>query len=99
MRHGIIWRWSGDGVLATLTVNNDGSQTGKTDYNIELQFDLLDVKLKRDAANQARDLKEGDAKGWGSTAKYEADKKAAQARNKVLEENAVKRGDAVVKVQ
>ncbi|RQP23748.1 hypothetical protein DZC73_16625 [Albitalea terrae] len=96
MRHGIIWRWSGDGVLATLTVNNDGSQTGKADYNIELQFDLLDVKLKRDAANLARDLKEGDAKGWGSTAKHEADKKAAQARNKVLEENAVKRGDSVV---
>jgi hypothetical protein len=96
MHHGIIWRWSGDGVLATLTVNNDGSESDKPNYYIALEFDVLDVKLKRDATNLERDLKEGDAKGWGSTAKYEADKKAAQARNRVLEENAVKRGDAVV---
>jgi hypothetical protein len=94
--HGIIWRWSGDGVLATLTVNNDTGNAEKPEYYIGLEFDLLDVKLKRDRENQARDLKEGDAKGWNSTAKYEADKKAAQARNRVLEENAVKRGDAVV---
>lgn len=96
MHQGIIWQWSGDGVLATLTVNNDGSESDKPDYHIGLEFDVLDVKLKRDAANLARDLKEGDAKGWGSTAKHEAAKKAAQARIKVLEENAVKRGDAVV---
>lgn len=93
---GIIWRWSGDGVLATLTV---ADMTGSNDspvYDIDLQFDVMAVKLKRDAENAAQRRKEGDAKGWNSTAKYEADKKAAQARNRVLEENAVKRGDAVV---
>lgn len=91
---GAIWRWVGDGVLASLHVKNFGSG-GKLDYRIDLDFELLDVKLKRDAENEARELKEGDAKGWNSTAKYAAAKKDAQARNRILEANAIKRGDSV----
>lgn len=52
--------------------------------------------VKSDQENQARDLKEGDAKGWGSTAKYMQGKKETEARNKILEANAIKRGDTVV---
>ena len=83
-------------MLASLTVFNLAGSDGKLDYQISLEFDLLDVKLRRDAENGAKKRKEGDAKGWNSTAKYEAEKKAAQARNRVLEANAIKRGDAVV---
>jgi hypothetical protein len=50
MHHGIIWRWSGDGVLATLTVNNDGSESDKPNYYIALEFDVLDVMQKAGAA-------------------------------------------------
>ncbi|RQP23749.1 hypothetical protein DZC73_16630 [Albitalea terrae] len=94
---GIIWQWAGDGVLATLTVADMTGSNGSPAYDVDLEFDVLAVKLKRDADNEAQRRKEGDAKGWNSTARYEADKKAAQVRNRVLEENAVKRGDAVVK--
>ncbi|MCR6480171.1 hypothetical protein NU688_28715 [Variovorax sp. ZS18.2.2] len=64
---------------------------------MSLEFDLLDIKLKVDAENEARELKQGDAKGWNSTAKLEASKKERAALNKLLEANAVKRGDSVVK--
>ncbi|WP_426400260.1 hypothetical protein ACN9M1_19815 [Ralstonia sp. R-29] len=89
------WRWVGDGVLASLHVLGYKSSSG-LDYTITLDFDLLDVKLKRDAENLAQKHKAGDAKGWNSTAQYEADKKNRAALNKRLIENAIKRGDAVV---
>ena len=90
-----IWRWAGDGVLASLRVSGSVGSLGLS-YDISLDFDLLDVKLKRDAENLARKLKEGDAKGWDSSAQYEADKVKRAALNKRLIENAIKRGDTVV---
>ncbi len=96
------WRFVGDGVLATLSVYNlggdgpGGNDQREPDYKLDMAFDLLAVKLKRDAENLARDLSQGDAKGWNSTAEHEADKKKAAARIKVLEANAIRRGDAVV---
>ena len=98
---GAYWRWVGDGVLAELSVNQlggDGSAADPSplDYRLNLEFELLDVKLKRDAENQARDLKAGDAKGWNSTAKLVAAKKERAALLKRLEANAIKRGDSVV---
>lgn len=90
-----IWRWVGDGVLASLRVSGSVGSLGLS-YDISLDFDLLDVKLKRDAENLAQRLKEGDAKGWNSTAKHEADKVKRAALNKRLIENAIKRGDTVV---
>lgn len=90
-----IWRWVGDGVLASLRVSGSIGTLGLS-YSISLDFDLLDIKLKRDAANLERDLKQGDAKGWNSTAEHEADKKKREALNKRLIENAIKRGDTVV---
>lgn len=64
-------------------------------YNMDLQFELLDVKRGIDAANLARKLTEGDAKGWGSTAEHEVSKKKRAERNKLLIRNALQRGDAV----
>jgi hypothetical protein len=91
-------RWIGDGVVAELTVNNSPGVDGKPAYRMGIEFELLDAMLKRDAANGAQKRKEGDAKGWNSTNKYEAGKKARAEEMKRLIANALKRGDAVVPV-
>ena len=100
-KNGAYWHWVGDGVIAKLSVTQLGnagtpSDTRQLDYRLNLEFELLDIMLKRDAENEARENKEGDAKGWNSTAKYEASKKEQAALNKRLEANAIKRGDSVV---
>jgi hypothetical protein len=89
-------RWVGDGVVAELSVNNSPGVDGKPAYRMSLEFELLDVKVKRDAENLARDLKTGDEKGWNSTAKHEASKKKKQELNKRLIANAIKRGDTAL---
>ena len=91
------WRWVGDGILASLSGTFDANEEGKPPtYRLNLEFELLAVMLKRDAENLAQKHKEGDAKGWNSTVKYEASKKEQAALNKRLEANAIKRGDSVV---
>ena len=93
------WRWVGDGVLATMSVQYLATSMGKVSpYQIKFEFDLLDAKLKQDADNMAEKLAEGDKKGWNSTAKFEAEKKAIKARNERLRENAVQRGDSWVPI-
>ena len=96
VKTGAVWRWVGDGVLASLTVSNLADSGGKLDYSLDLEFELLDIKLRRDTENGDQKRKEGDAKGWNSTAKYEAGKKERAALNKRLIANAIKRGDQVV---
>ncbi len=91
------WQWLGEGVIATLQVRSSENASMGLSYRMNLEFDLLEVKLARDAENEARRLKEGDAKGWNSTAEHEADKKKAAARIKRLEANAIQRGDSVVR--
>ena len=95
VRVGPRWRWIGDGVLATLSVNNSPGSDGKPAYRMHLEFELLAVKRKRDADNLAAELQKGDAKGWNSTAEHQANKKQRAAQLKQLAANAVKRGDAV----
>ncbi|AMM23659.1 hypothetical protein [Variovorax sp. PAMC 28711] len=97
VKKGPIWRWVGDGVIAKLKVNEYGTEERGLDYSLGLQFDLVDIANARDAEDLARRLKEGDAKGWNSTVEHEANKKKAAARIKRLEENAIQRGDSVVK--
>jgi len=92
---GLFYIWVGDGVHAQLTVRNMPGERGKPYYYIDLEFELLDVRLKRFAEQLAKDLKDGDAKGWNSTADHQASKLKAQARNKRLIENAIRRGDAL----
>lgn len=94
--NGLWWRWEGDGIVAGLSVNASPGEDGTFDYRMNLDFDVLTVKLAVDAENLARDLEQGDAKGWNSTAKYEAGLKKSAEQNKRLEANAIKRGDSVV---
>jgi hypothetical protein len=96
-KSGPIWRWVGDGVLASLTIGFTERETSAApQYSMDLEFELLDVYTKQLAENGDQKRKEGDAKGWNSTAKYEAAKKERAELNKRLIANAIKRGDQVV---
>lgn len=90
------WAWEGDGILAKLNIKyTDGDALGLR-YTADLDFELLDVYHKRMKERIAEDNKRGDAKGWNSTAKYEAGIKEEKERYKRLEAAAIKRGDSVV---
>lgn len=89
------YQWAGDGVLATLTIRYSDDVRGIT-YSIDLEFEDIAVKTRRENANRARDLAEGDAQGRNSTAKDRDAKLARRSLIKILEENARKRGDPVL---
>ncbi|MDB5748822.1 MAG: hypothetical protein JWP72_3670 [Massilia sp.] len=89
------YQWLGDGVLATLTVSFSNDVRGLT-YSIQLEFDDFVLKTGREDAQTLEDLAEGDANGRNSTARRAKEIVAAKLRIENLEENAVKRGDAVV---
>ena len=96
MRNGQRYRWIGDGVISELSVNfGDNPATGVM-YQMFLGFELEDVQKKRNAQADADHIKEGEAKGWNTAAKAVAGKKETDAMNKLLEANAIKRGDQVV---
>ena len=96
MRNGQRYRWIGDGVISELSVNfGDNPATGVM-YQMFLGFELEDVQKKREAQAEADHIKEGEAKGWNTAAKAVAGKKETDAMNKLLEANAIKRGDQVV---
>ena len=90
-----FYEWIGDGVFAKMTVGYDEDARGIT-YNIFLDFEDLAAKIKLDNMNKARDLKEGDAKGWNSTQKEVENLKEIEVDNQILEANAIKRGDKVL---
>ena len=89
------YQWVGDGVLATLTIRRSDDIRGIT-YSMDLEFEDFGVEARRLEESTARDLAEGDAKGWGSTAQHQKDIAAERARVILLEQNALKRGDRVI---
>ncbi|MEO6272143.1 MAG: contractile injection system protein, VgrG/Pvc8 family, partial [Rhodoferax sp.] len=56
----------------------------------------LTTSPSSDSAAALPSLEIFDGSGWNTTAKYAANKIKIEARNKLLEANAVERGDAVV---
>jgi hypothetical protein len=95
MRTGRDYIWLGDNVEARLTVNFDADASGLT-YNISLEFNDFAIQDRRIAAEQARELAEGDEKGWKSTENYKKNMAANKIKVKLLEENAVRRGDRLI---
>ena len=96
MRDSQRYRWIGDGVIAALSINfGDNPATGVA-YQMFLEFELEDVQKKRNAQADADHIKEGEAKGWNTAAKAAKGKIETEAMNKLLEANAIKRGDQVV---
>ncbi len=57
---------------------------------------MLDIKLKQDEDNAAAERKKYDAMGKPATADYEKSKVDRLAELKIMEANALKRGDRVL---
>jgi hypothetical protein len=92
------YKWVGDNVLATLEVGYSyyPNQTKPT-YTMGLEFERFNDKDRVHGKEiSAENLKKGDAKGWNSTAKAAVAKAEWEAERKVLEANALKRGDQVL---
>lgn len=89
------YEWIGDGVLATLSVGFDEDSRGLT-YNIDIELQDFAINERRNAAAQALKLAEGDKKGWRSTESYKKGMADNKAAIKILEANAVRRGDRIV---
>jgi len=92
---GLLYKWVGDGVIASLLVRAPEDSRGIT-YDISLEYEDQNTRLKLDEKNLAEKLAEGDKKGWNSTSKYKAGIIKREEKIKVLEANAVKRGDSLV---
>jgi hypothetical protein len=95
MYMGRSYQWLGDGVLASLEVRYSDDIRGIT-YSVELSFDDLAAKTRQEEINQLRDLAEGDANGFKSTENYEKAFADNKLKMKLLEGNAIKRGDTVI---
>jgi len=94
---GARYYWSGDGILAKLSIWTIGEKRdGSPDYQLAIDFDIekiLNETLEKDEQYRMESL----AKNGVDTAKLIKENKEKQAaRKKILEENAIKRGDKVL---
>jgi len=92
---GLSYEWVGDGIIAYLLVRAPEDSRGIT-YDVSLEYSDQSIKSKRDEKNWAEKRAEGDKLGWNSTSKYKAGIIELENKTKVLEANAVKRGDLLV---
>lgn len=95
MAVGKVYRWTGDGVIAQLSVRYSDDSRGIT-YSIFLEFENLSLQRQRQAKAVADRIEEGERKGWSTVAEAAADKVKTGAQIKLLEDNALKRGDKIV---
>ena len=89
------FEWLGDGVISQLSIVYSEDSRGLT-YDIDFIFEDYATKVAIIEENEIRRKKNGDAKGWNTTAKAEKNLKEAKENNKLLEANAIKRGDSVI---
>jgi hypothetical protein len=90
------YEWLGDNTFAQLTVGYSQDARGLT-YDIVLNFEDYKTKTAIAVESENRRLQEGDAKGWNSSADAAIASKATAEKIKILEANALKRGDQVIK--
>lgn len=89
------YEWLADEVRAALIVRFSNDSRGLR-YTIDLEFQDIIIEGRRYAALEAKELVEGDKKGWNSTAKHIEEKKKNKMDVKALEDNALVRGDKVI---
>jgi len=89
------FEWEGDGISATLSASFSEDSRGLT-YNVDLEFSDLAIDKRRSEAAQEKALSDGDKRGWKSTDDYNTGMAENRAKVKILEENAVRRGDRLV---
>lgn len=95
MREEQRYQWIGDGVMATFRIAYSEDSRGIT-YKFFMEFDDFAIKKRKDDQRTQLSLKEGDEKGWGSTERHQKATESTRELIKVLEANALKRGDHVV---
>jgi hypothetical protein len=95
MREEQRYQWIGDGVLVTFRIAYSEDSRGIT-YKFFMEFDDFSIKKRKDDQRTQLSLKEGDEKGWGSTERHQKSIESTRELIKVLEANALKRGDHVV---
>lgn len=95
MRMGGDFEWEGDGIFATLSANFSEDSRGLT-YNVNLEFSDLKIDKRKSDAAQTKALADGDKKGWKSNEEYKKGMAANKVKVKLLEENAVRRGDHLI---
>jgi hypothetical protein len=89
------FEWEGDGIFATLSASFSEDSRGLT-YDVSLEFSDLKIDKRRSDAAQAKALSDGDKKGWKSTEDYKKGMAAGKIKVKLLEKNAVRRGDRLI---
>ncbi|WP_156414290.1 hypothetical protein [Bordetella sp. N] len=95
---GLVWRWSGDGVRAKLHIWTSGSDwpDGSPSYSVYLDFEDAKAADEVAARNEAYDNEKLKAQGVDIAARDKKNQEEQEARNKILEQNAIKRGDKVL---
>ncbi|WP_454688737.1 hypothetical protein [Achromobacter aloeverae] len=97
MHLGTQWYWSGDGILASLEVSTTGKKRdGSPDYSLFLNFNIEKIFNETLAKNVEYENKQLAAQGVDIAARDRKTKAEQEARDKRLEENAIKRGDKVL---
>lgn len=90
------YEWIGDGVIAKFSVDYSDDEKGSVAYRMFLEFEEEAVQTVRLAKTMADTISSGEAKGWNTAARIATEKKDTETLNKLLEENALKRGDQVI---
>jgi hypothetical protein len=94
-KNALSYEWIGDGVLAHLDIHATEDSRGIT-YRISIEYSDHAIKTKRDEKNFAKRRVEGDKEGLNSTVQYKAGLIRIAKRVKILEANALQRGDTLV---
>lgn len=95
MREEQRYQWIGDGVLATFRIAYSEDSRGTT-YKFFMEFDDFAIKKRKDEQRIQLSLREGDEKGWGSTERQKKSTDSTREMIKILEANAIRRGDHVI---
>lgn len=89
------YEWMGEGVLATLTVGLSSDVRGIT-YKIWLDFEDFSMKQRREGALALYQSAQDGANARKIAAQRAIDLIEAKRKIKLLEENAVRRGDSLI---
>lgn len=89
------YEWIGDGVHAVLTLMYEQDVRGLT-YDITLVFEDYATSTLIANANEKERRERGDKKGWETSKQAEQESTLTAEKVKVLETNALKRGDKLV---
>ena len=94
---GLYYRWYGPDLLAELEITQQGvDELGRPSYSVFLEFAMKSVKEKLLAEREAEDIRRGEAEGWGTAAEYQKNRARVRELNRILEANALRRGDSLV---